>query len=140
MLFKVGFSQIEIFAGKHLCWSLFSIKLQAFRPAILLKRDYNKVVFQWILQNFKNNFFNRTHLTSGGCFWKSGANYKKNWSCSSSCKEKVSEVFLNFVTTPLNNFFPSRVTFSKLYQVFTPNVYLLVNIRNKLGFQWPLLA
>ena len=31
--------------GKHLCWSLFLIKLQAFRPATLLKRDFNTGVF-----------------------------------------------------------------------------------------------
>ena len=30
-----------IFTGKHLCWSLLLIKLQAFRPEILLKRDSN---------------------------------------------------------------------------------------------------
>ena len=29
------------FSGKHLCWSLVLIKLQAFRPATLLKRDSN---------------------------------------------------------------------------------------------------
>ena len=27
------------FTGKHLCWSLFFTKSQAFRPATLLKRD-----------------------------------------------------------------------------------------------------
>ena len=34
-------------AGKHLCWSLFLIKLQALglRPATLLKRDSNTGVF-----------------------------------------------------------------------------------------------
>ena len=34
-----------IFTEKHLCWSLFLIKLQAYRPATLLKRDYNEEVF-----------------------------------------------------------------------------------------------
>ena len=38
-----GFKQIiknfAIFIGKRLCWSLFITKLQAYRPAILLKRD-----------------------------------------------------------------------------------------------------
>ena len=33
------------FTGKHQCWSLFLIKLQAFRPATLLKSDYNNGVF-----------------------------------------------------------------------------------------------
>ena len=38
--------------GKHLCWSLLLIKLQAWWPAILLKRDSNTSVFLWNLQNF----------------------------------------------------------------------------------------
>ena len=32
------------FTGKHLCWSLFVITLQAFKPATLLKRDSNTAV------------------------------------------------------------------------------------------------
>ena len=34
-----------IFTGKHLCWSLFLIKLLAFRGATLLKGDSNTGVF-----------------------------------------------------------------------------------------------
>ena len=34
-----------IFIGKRLCWSIFLIKFQTFRPAILLKRDSNKSGF-----------------------------------------------------------------------------------------------
>ena len=37
--------------GQHLCWSLFVIKLQAFSPATLLKRDSNTGVFLWNLWN-----------------------------------------------------------------------------------------
>ena len=40
------------FTGKHLCWSLFWIELQAFRAASLLNRDSNKDVFLWNLRNF----------------------------------------------------------------------------------------
>ena len=40
------------FTGKHLCWSLFLIGLQAFRPAALSKRDSNTDVFLLNLQNF----------------------------------------------------------------------------------------
>ena len=40
------------FTGKHLCWSLFLIELQAFKPAILLKRDSNTDVFPGNLRNF----------------------------------------------------------------------------------------
>ena len=40
------------FTGKHLCWSLFLIKLKAWEPATLLKRDSNTGVFLWNLPNF----------------------------------------------------------------------------------------
>ena len=33
------------FTGQHMCWSLFLIKLHAFRPATLVKRDSNTSVF-----------------------------------------------------------------------------------------------
>ena len=35
-----------IFTGKNLCWSLFLLKLEAFRSATSLKRDSNTDVFQ----------------------------------------------------------------------------------------------
>ena len=56
-----------VFTGKHLCWNLLLIKLQAFRPATLLKRDSNKGVFLWILPNFYEHVFWRT--SANGCFW-----------------------------------------------------------------------
>ena len=45
--YSVKKSVLKIFANftkEHLCWSLFLIMLQAFRPAILLKRDYSAIV------------------------------------------------------------------------------------------------
>ena len=45
------------FTGKHLCWSLFLITLPALRPATLLKRNSNTVVFLWIWEIFINTFF-----------------------------------------------------------------------------------
>ena len=46
MLFEIGvFRSFAIFTGKPMCWSRFSIKLQGWRPAILLKRDSSKGVF-----------------------------------------------------------------------------------------------
>ena len=44
------------FAGKHLCWRVFLIKLQAGRPATLLKRDSQKSVFQEISDICKNTY------------------------------------------------------------------------------------
>ena len=58
MFFKRGvLKSFAIFPGKHLCWSLFLIKLQAVSSANLLKRGYNTGVFQGILQIFKNTSF-----------------------------------------------------------------------------------
>ena len=39
------------FTGKHLCWSLFFTKLQAFRPATPLKIDSYAGNFLWNLRN-----------------------------------------------------------------------------------------
>ena len=56
IFFKIGVLKISVnFTGKHLCWSLFLIKLREdLGPATLLKRDSNTDVF---LLNFKNTFF-----------------------------------------------------------------------------------
>ena len=45
------------FTGKHLCWSLFFTRLQAFRPAALLKRDSYTGVF---LRNSEDHLFRKT--------------------------------------------------------------------------------
>ena len=61
--FKIGvLKNFAIFKEKHLCWSLFVIKLQAWRPAPLLKRASNKVFSCEYCENFKNGFFCRTPL------------------------------------------------------------------------------
>ena len=53
ILWKELFLKIfSIFTGKHLCWSLFLINLQACRPATLLKKDFSTGVFLWILRIF----------------------------------------------------------------------------------------
>ena len=48
------------FTGKHLCWSLFFTKLQAFRPATLLKIDSYTSVFLWNLRNSEEHLLWRT--------------------------------------------------------------------------------
>ena len=61
MFFKIGaFRNFAHFTGKQLCWSLLFIKLLAWRPATLLKRDSNKVFSCEIYENFKNTVFYRT--------------------------------------------------------------------------------
>ena len=63
MFFKLGvLADFAIFTGKHLCWSLFLIKLQGLRPATLLKRDCSKGVFLWILAKFLRTTFFIEHL------------------------------------------------------------------------------
>ena len=53
MSFKIEvFKNFAMFTGKHLYWSLFVIKLPAYKPANLLKRDSNTSAFLLILLNF----------------------------------------------------------------------------------------
>ena len=52
---KGVFRNFTNFTGKHLCWSLFLIELQTFRPAALLKRDSKTGVLLWNLQNFNEH-------------------------------------------------------------------------------------
>ena len=50
---KLGVLQnFAIHTGKQLRWSLFLVKLLAFSPATLLKRDSSTEVFLWISVNF----------------------------------------------------------------------------------------
>ena len=62
MFFKRGvIRNYAIFTEKHLCWSLFLIKLETLWPAVLFqlwpKRDFNTDVLLWILQNFYEQHF-----------------------------------------------------------------------------------
>ena len=49
---KAVFKNFAIFTGKHLWESPFLIKLPAWSPATLLKRDSITGILLWILQNF----------------------------------------------------------------------------------------
>ena len=65
--YRNGFSQIIFkkgvlknfasFSEKELLWSLFLINLQAWKPATLLKRDYNTISFFEFCEIFKNTNF-----------------------------------------------------------------------------------
>ena len=69
VVFKIDvLKNFTIFTEKQLCQSLFLIKLQAWRPTNLSKRDSYTGVFLWILQNFKNSIFNRTPLMAATGF------------------------------------------------------------------------
>ena len=46
MFLKIGvLRNFAIITGKHLCWSLLLIKLQALQPATLFKTDLNNCAF-----------------------------------------------------------------------------------------------
>ena len=49
------------FTEKQICWSLFLIKLQAWKTVALLKRDSNIGLFLWILQILRHAYF-EAHL------------------------------------------------------------------------------
>ena len=67
MFLKIGvLKNFAIFTGKYLCWSLFLINIQTWRPATLLKRDANIAVFLWNLRSFYEHSFSQN--TSSGCF------------------------------------------------------------------------
>ena len=58
---KAVLKNIAIFTGIHLCWSLFLIKLQALRPATLIKETPTQVFFCEHCEVFKNTYFEK-HL------------------------------------------------------------------------------
>ena len=63
MFFKIGvLKNFANFTGKHLCWSLFLINLQAFRSATLLNKDSNTGVILWNLQNISKLFFSQNTI------------------------------------------------------------------------------
>ena len=58
MFFKISFlKNFTIFTWKNQCSSLFLVKLQARRPASLLRRYFDRGVFLWILQKFEEYLF-----------------------------------------------------------------------------------
>ena len=63
MSFKIDvLKNFAIFTGKHLCWSSFLIKLQACKPANLLKRDPNTGAFFKKIAKFLRTVFFIEHL------------------------------------------------------------------------------
>ena len=60
---KIGIlKKFAIITEKHLCWSLFLIKLQTWRPAALLNRDSSTGISMWILQKFLRTALFIKHL------------------------------------------------------------------------------
>ena len=55
--------------GKHLRWTLFSVKFQTWRPVTLLKTDSGTDVSSEYCKIFKNSFFYRTPLVARMIHW-----------------------------------------------------------------------
>ena len=71
MFFQIGVLKSFVdFAGN--AGASFLTKLQAWRPATLLKRDTNTDFFLWNLQNFKKHLVLQN--IPGGYFWPSQNN------------------------------------------------------------------
>ena len=63
MFFKIDVLKNSVnFTWKYLCWSLFLLKLQAFRSATLLKRDSNTGVLRGKFARFLRTLFFTDHL------------------------------------------------------------------------------
>ena len=97
----------ENFTGKHLCWSLFLIKLQLSRPATLWKGDFMKRCFP-VKKNriFKNTYFKEHLKKKNICQWLLLALHMRwnqlyistmvlqKWSCFVICLKFSSLLFL----------------------------------------------
>ena len=83
---KAVLKNFAIFTGKHPCWSLFLIKLQAWRTGTLLTRDSKVGVFLRILRNFSGHLLWST--SANGCFCSGGTDVlllMRFWSLPSRC-------------------------------------------------------
>ena len=58
-MFTGNVYKFAMFTGKHLCWSLFLIKILAFKSATLSKDDCNTGAFLRICKIFKYSLFYR---------------------------------------------------------------------------------
>ena len=71
MFFKIGvFKNFASFKGKHLCWSLILIKLQAWFAGTLSKRDSNTIVFCESCEVLRTPFY-RTPTVATSAFIRS---------------------------------------------------------------------
>ena len=74
-----------------LCWGLFLIKLQAFRPVTLLKRDSNTGVFLWISHSSLEHLFWRTSVNGCFCLWQFFYIFQENllyWAGEINCSKQ----------------------------------------------------
>ena len=102
MFFKIDVLKNSVnFTWKYLCWSLFLLKLQAFRSATLLKRDSNTGVLLGKFARFLRTLF--LQITFDGCFW------------SCSLRQKIVQTRNMFVTEILVKFRFGEVIFLNIF-------------------------
>ena len=70
IMWKEVYNNFTNFTGKHLCWSLFLIKLLAFRPGTLFKETPTPVFSSEICKIFKNTYFEEHLRTTASVFSK----------------------------------------------------------------------
>ena len=87
--FKIGFlKNFAILTGKHLCWSLFLIKLQAFRPSglqLYWKNTSTQIFSCENCETFKNSFFYRTPHVADPWF--------NIWAYLGPCQASMTDLF-----------------------------------------------
>ena len=88
-----------IFTGKHLCWSLFLINLEACRPGTLIKQGSNTDVFLWILQIIWEQLFSRTLLVAASADTGSINSFDLNYSLYGSREYELLSFKVFYVTT-----------------------------------------
>ena len=69
MFFEIGvFKNLAIFRGKHLCWSLFLIKLQAYNFPVNIAKFLRTAFFikhlRWLL--LINSYISQENISGGG--------------------------------------------------------------------------
>ena len=106
------------------------MKLQAVRPATLLKRDSNTVVFLWILWNFPEHLFWR--ISENGCF-----SFVDVVTSISMCLTGNFHFFGRFSTILLvRHFLYLNVTFAKVlvrYEIFAIRCFATFSLANMLS-------
>ena len=109
VFFKIGvLKNFTTFKEKHLCWSLFLIKLQAWRPTLYQKEILTQVFSYKYCKIVKNSFLYRTPLMAASGFLTKLAenNFEENHSLIKFFSEISQKLFLSLCySVSKNNYF-----------------------------------
>ena len=104
---KAVLKHFAIFTWKHLCWSLFLIKLQPFRSATLLKETPTQLFSCDYCEIFKNTYFEE-HLGRAASVYSKGLLKYKNC-VKKICFQKVFE-FIKKSVIYMKNFISKELS------------------------------